>query len=158
MAKLTKKQENQITAKALVTAAKQVESSGVQELPAGSYPFDIKTQITGELLVKQGSEAGPEVTVIDFSPNDVLRGILATADDPDKLVSDALGWHKSNDKDARKSQDEQTKQTLLKCAKRRKMTKVYSTPAKQGAASAKPTVKVTGKVSQRQVALEVNAA
>tara|TARA_E500000318_G_scaffold17776_2_gene18168 strand:+ start:31305 stop:31781 length:477 start_codon:yes stop_codon:yes gene_type:complete len=158
MAKLTKKQENQITAKALVTAAKQVESSGVQELPAGSYPFDINTQITGELLVKKGSEAGPEVTVIDFSPNDVLRGLLATADDPEKLVSDALGWHKSSDKNARKTQDEQNKQTLLKCAKRRKMTKEFSSPAKAGAASAKPTVRVTGKVGQRQVAMEVKAA
>jgi hypothetical protein len=156
--RMTKKHENQITVKALQTAAKQVASQGTAELEPGSYPFDIKTQIVGELLVKKGSAAGPEVTVVDFSLSDVLRGIMANAEDPDKLVSDALAWHKGSDKESRSTQDDATSKVLLTCAKRRKMTKQHSTPAKAGAASAKPTVAVTGKVGKRQVALEVKAA
>lgn len=156
--RLTKKHENQAVSKVLQNAAKQIETQGTAVLKPGSYPFDLSISVTGELLVKKGSDAGEEVTVADFSPNDVLRGILANAENPDQLVSDALGWHKSSGEEAKKAQDELTACTLLACAKRRRMTKSHSTPAKAGAVSAKPSVSVSGTVGQRAVAVEVKAA
>ena len=57
-----------------------------------------------------------------------------------------------------KAQDESTAKVLLTCAKRRKMTTQFSTPAKAGAASAKPTVRLSGTVGQRSISMEVEAA
>lgn len=158
MTKLNKKQENKITMRALETAAAQVKSKGVADVPEGSYPFSIETEIIGELVVEKGTKVGKPTTVCDFGPNDVLRGILATAENPSKLVSDALGWHKSSDKDTRKSQDEKSTKTMLSCAKRRKMTSESTTKAKAGATRAKPSVALSGTVGSRQISLEVEAA
>lgn len=156
--KLNKKQNNQATVKALETAAKQIASEGVEALPAGSYPFDIEANIVGELLVKQGSAAGEEVTAIDFSVNDVLRGIMATSPTAATLVSDALAWHKKASKDDKKAQDAKTSSTLLTAAKRRKMTKVHSSPARAGGVSAKPAVEISGSVSSRDIKVGVKAS
>lgn len=156
--KLNKAQSNQAASKALQTAAKQIESQGVEPIPAGSYPFDVNVDITGELLVKNGSEAGEEVTVIDFSPNDVLRGLLATIPEASSAVSEALAWHKSADKNAKKAQDADTSALLLQLAKRRKMTKTFSTPAKAGGVSAKPSVAFTGSFGSRVIDMEVKAS
>ena len=155
---LTQKQSNQVVAKALETGAKQVVSKGVAVLPAGSYPFDLSVSVIGELNVNAGSGAGEEITVIDFSVNDVLRGLMATLPEAETAISEALAWHKNADKDAKKSADAANAATLLKLAKRRKMTKAHATPAKAGAASAKPTVKISGSVAARSISVEVDAA
>lgn len=155
---LTQKQSNQVVVKALETGASQVKSKGVAVLPAGSYPFDLTVSVIGELNVNNGSEAGEETTVIDFSVNDVLRGLIATLPQAESAISDALAWHKAADKDTKKSADAANAATLLKLGKRRKMTKVFATPAKAGSASAKPTVKISGSVDARSISVEVDAA
>ena len=155
---LTQPQVNQIVVKALETSAKQIASEGTEILPEGAYPFDLTFHSIGELVVNKGAPEGEAVEVIDFSLNDVMRGVMANCDDPEKLISDALGWHKKSDEGARKAQDQLTKGTLLKCAKRRKMTTMKSTPARAGAAKAKPTVGIDGSVGSRAVDMEVKAA
>ena len=158
MAKLTKKQENQITVRALETAAGQIKTEGVAEVPEGSYPFSISAEIVGELNVEKGTEAGKPTVVCDFNSADVLRAILATCDEPAKVVSKALGWHRDSDKSERKSQDEKNTQTILTCAKRRKMTTKSATKAKAGATRAKPSVSLSGSVGTRKISVEVKAA
>lgn len=155
---LTQPQVNQIVVKALETSAKRVAEQGVAVLPEGAYPFDLTFHSIGELVVNKGTPEGEAVEVIDFSVNDVLRGILATCDDPEQLVLGALSWHKKADKAAIKAQDGITAGTLLKCGKRRKMTTEHARPARAGAAKANPTVGIDGSVGSRSVELEVSAA
>lgn len=155
---LSQPQVNQIVVKALETSAKRIAAQGTEILPEGAYPFDLTFHSIGELVVNKGTPEGEPVTVIDFSPNDVLRGILATSEDPEQLVLDALSWHKKADKDACKAQDGITAGTLLKCAKRRKMTAEQARPARAGAAKANPTVGIDGSVGSRSVSQEVSAA
>lgn len=155
---LSQPQVNQIVVKALENSAKRIAAQGTEILPEGSYPFDLTFHSIGELVVNKGTPEGEAVEVIDFSPNDVLRGILANCEDPDAVVSGALAWHKKSDSGARKAQDQLTAGTLLKCAKRRKMTKEQAKPARAGAAKANPTVGIDGSVGSRSVDMEVDAA
>ena len=155
---LSQPQVNQIIVKALESSAKQIVKEGVGILPEGAYPFDLTFHSVGELVVNRGTPEGDEVEVIDFSINDVLRGILAETENPEKLISDALGWHKKSDKGKQKAQDQITSGLLLKVGKRRKITKLLSKPAKAGAAKANPTLGIDGSVGARSVDLKVEAA
>lgn len=155
--KLTKKQHNQAAVKALVTAAKQIETQGVEPLEPGSYPFAIDVSIIGELLVKNGSAGGVESTKIDFSINDVLRSLAATMPEFETAVSDALAWHKKATKETKKKQDAITAATLLKLGKRRKMTSTVVSIASNGVVSAKPAVNIRGSVGSRQIDMGVTA-
>lgn len=156
--KLNKKQNNQAAVKALELAAKQIATEGVEALPAGSYPFGITVALEGELLVKKGTDAGEEIIVPDFTPADVLRGLMATTPNFTTAVSEALAWHKKASKEDKKAQDAKSAAAYLKCASRRKMTKTHCSPARAGAVSAKPTVKVEGLVGSRQIDVEVGTA
>lgn len=157
MKKLTKKQNNAATAKVLECAAKQVASEGTEPLDKGSYPFDLSVQLVGELDVKAGSEAGPEITVADISAADLIVGMHATSESFGSLVSDAMGWHKNASKDQIKEHKAGSSSAILRVAKRRKMTKTTGTPARPGAASSKPEVQIEGSVATRAVKVKVAA-
>jgi hypothetical protein len=156
--KLNKKQNNQVACKALITAAKRIESEGVEALPPNSYPFDLSVDIVGELLVGNGTEAGEEVTVIDFSIADVLRGIMATEPEIATVVSAALAWHKTASKEDKKAQDAKLTKLLLGSAKRRNMVKVYTPSPRAGKVSSKPSVTINGSVDQRVIKLGVKSS
>lgn len=155
--KLTKKQNNFATAKVLECAAKQVAAKGTEPLEKGSYPFDISVELAGELDVKAGSEAGPDVTVADISAAELLAGMHATCESFGSLVSDAMGWAKKASKEQLKEHKAASNSEILRVAKRRKMTKTTSSPARPGAASSKPTVRGGGSFDTREVKVEVVA-
>lgn len=158
MARLTKKQHNTIMAKALSTAAKQVESLGTEDLPKGSYPFEITPEIVGELDVKAGTPAGEDKTVADMSDSDLIIAMHASYESYGSLLSDAMGWWKNASSEQKKEHKAASKNEIMRVAKRRKMTSDRPTPARPGAASAKPRVKIAdAQIATRTVSAEVAA-
>lgn len=167
MAKTTKKPaaksellHNTMVHHALSCAADQVKAKGILDLEPGSIPYAISCEISGELLIQQGTPAGAPQVVADIKPAEILAGITATVSESELpgMISEAILAWKTASPELRKELLARSDKVVLSAAKRRKVTKETATPARRGAVKSKPDVKVwSGPVDARTVICEIAA-
>jgi hypothetical protein len=144
---------------ALARAGTAVGKLPTVELAPGSYPFALDVNITGELLVEQGTGPGATETIAGVSQGQALAGLIASLPPEQRVqvLSNGLAAWRDGDKAAQDAMLADMQSVLLTACKKRRMTTEHTPSGRKGAVKCKPSVRITGSAGAQSVEVEIAA-